>query len=498
MIVMKFGGTSVQDAGAITRVGRIVRGRLKQGPVVVVSAMAKVTDQLQAMGRDAAAGHLEAALERARALRHRHEETAADLLPRRRLQPLLPDLHRRFDELETLLRGIAAVGELTPRTSDYVLSFGELLSSAIVAAAFSASGMDAVLVDSRECVVTDAQHTRAVPLFRETNERLVTRVRPLVEAGKVPVMAGFIGATVEGTTTTVGRGGSDFSAAIVGAALDCERIEIWTDVDGVKTTDPNLCVEARRLDEISFDEAAEMAFFGAKVLHPATLVPAMQKNIPVYVLNSLNPRSKGTCVRAHTQPSRSKVKAITAKKGLTIINITAARHFNAHGFLHDVFQRFKNHQIQVDIVATSEVSVSVTVDSKLHIGALVEDLRQFTDVDIEPNKAIVCVIGEDLRGTPGMLAKVFTAIRDINVRMVSQGSSEINISFVIEESDVPEAVRRLHRLLFAPARRKANAKVKLGPEVTAAAARASAAVNSLVFRSDEDDLAGLSCGIRGD
>ncbi len=495
MIVMKFGGTSVEDAAAIRRVGRIVQGRLPQAPVVVVSALAKVTDQLQAMGRAAIAGRLDEAQTLAQELRRRHQDTAAQLLPRRRLEPLLAELTRRFDELEMLLRGIAAVGELSPRTTDYVLSFGELLSSGIVAAAFAARGIKSALVDSRECIVTDAQHTRAVPLFAPTNERLVARLRPLLEAGEVPVMAGFIAATAEGVTTTVGRGGSDFSAAIVGAALDAERIEIWTDVDGVKTTDPNLCVDARRLDEISFDEAAEMAFFGAKVLHPATLVPAMQKNIPVYVLNSRNPRGKGTCVRAHTQPARSKVKAITAKKGLTIINITAARHLNAHGFLHDVFQQFKKHQVQVDIVSTSEVSVSVTVDSKLQVGGLLEDLRQFTDVEVEPNKAIVCVIGEDLRGTPGMLAKVFTAIRDINVRMVSQGASEINISFVIEESDVPEAVRRLPRLLFAPSRRQANGKVKLSSESTAAHARASAGLEPLVF-SDDDDLAGLSCGIR--
>jgi aspartate kinase len=355
-------------------------------------------------------------------------------------------LGENFDSLDDLLRGIHAVCELSPRTTDYVLSFGEVLSSALVNAGFAARGIPAALVDSRQCLVTDAQHTRAVPQFELTNPRMAERLAPLLEAGRVPVMGGFIAATADGITTTIGRGGSDFSAAIVGAAIDAQRIEIWTDVDGIKTTDPNLCPQARRLAEVSFDEAAEMAFFGAKVLHPATLLPAMQKNIPVYVLNSHNPSSRGTCVRTHARRAKGEITAISAKKNMTIINVRAGRMLVTHSFLHDVFEVFKRHQISVDTVSTSEVSVSMTVDSKLDLSRVLDDLRTFTDVETETGKAIVCVIGENLRGTHGMLAKVFGAITDVNVRMVSQGSSEINISFVIEEKDVPEAVRRLHHL----------------------------------------------------
>jgi aspartate kinase len=448
MIVMKFGGTSVEDAMAIDRVAGIVRGRLQQKPVVVVSALARVTDKLQTMARAATVDDLDSALSLSSSSRERHQRLAAELLPAPDYEQLRPVLTEKFDQLDNLLRGIAAVGELSLRTTDYVLSFGEVLSSIITSACFTARGMQAALVDARECIVTDSQHTRAAPIFEATNAKLAARLQPLLDAGSVPVMGGFIGATAEGVTTTIGRGGSDFSAAIVGAALGAARIEIWTDVDGMKTTDPNLCPDARRLAEVSFDEAAELAFFGAKVLHPATVLPAMQKNIPVYVLNSRNPRSQGTCIRAHARPSRTTIKAIAAKKNMTIVNVRAARMLMTYGFLHDVFQVFKRHQVAADTVSTSEVSVSLTVDSKLDIRGVLADLRKFTDVETEPGKAIVCVVGDNLRGTPGTLALVSNAMGDINIRMVSQGASEINISFVIAEKDVPEAVRRLHRLIL--------------------------------------------------
>lgn len=449
MIVMKFGGTSVEDAPAIDRVSAIVRGRAADRPVVVVSAMARVTDQLHTMGRAAAAGDLESALKLARSLRERHQQTAAELVGAKRFGHLRPELSETFDHLDELLRGIAAVGELSVRTADYVLSFGELLSSSIVNAAFTARAMNSVLVDSRECIITDAQHTHAVPQFEETNARTAARLGPLLEAGRIPVMGGFIAATKEGVTTTVGRGGSDFSAAIMGAALDAERIEIWTDVDGMKSTDPNLCPDARRLDEVTFDEAAEMAFFGAKVLHPATLLPAVQKNIPVYVLNSRNPKGKGTCIRQECSgPCRPEFKAIATKK-VSIISVTAEHMLEAHGFLHDVFQVFKKHHVPVDIVSTSEVSVSLTVDAKLDTAALEADLRNVAEVEVEREHAIVCVI-HSLRGVSGTLAKTFAALGDVNVRMVSQGASEINISFVIQAEDVPTAVRRLHALIVNP------------------------------------------------
>ncbi len=449
MIVMKFGGTSVEDASAIARVAEIVCGRLPRKPLVVVSALAKVTDQLLACARAAGSGDREKALELSRALRERHYNVAGELLGTGVFTQFHSELESEFNSLDELLSGVSAVGELTPRTMDNVASYGERISSKIVSAAFSARCMDTELVDAREVMITDNRHTHAIPQFDIINDRLSGRVRPLLENGRVPVMGGFIGATLEGTPTTIGRGGSDFTAAIVGAGLAAELIEIWTDVDGMLTTDPALCSEARRIKVISFDEAAELAYFGAKVLHPATLVPAIEKNIPVQVLNSHNPTNQGTRIISRAPHCRNAIKAIAAKKRITIVDVVAARMLMAHGFLRSIFEVFDRHRCPVDVVSTSEVSVSLTVDSNEAIPAIAADLEHLAYVKYEGRKAIVCLVGENIRGTHGIAARVFSAISDINVRMISQGASEINITFVIEEDDVPEAVRRLHQEFFS-------------------------------------------------
>ncbi len=449
MIVMKFGGTSVENAAAIERAAAIVRERLPQKPVVIVSALAKVTDQLVAMSRAAGAGERERALELARSLRERHYTTAGELLGTGLFTRIHAELESHCDALEELLRGIAAVGELTPRTQDNVLTFGERLSSTIVTAALGARAVPARLVDARQAIVTDATHTRAVPLFDETNDRLRAHVGPLVCDGCVPVLGGFLGATREGVPTTLGRGGSDFSAAIVGAGLGAERIDIWTDVDGMMTTDPSLCPEARRIKVLSFDEAAELAYFGAKVLHPATLLPAVQKNIPVYILNSRNPQCEGTRIATRAPRCANTFKAIAAKKRITMVDVAAPRMLLAHGFLRSIFEVFDRHRCAVDMVSTSEVSVSLTVDSNEAIPAIAADLGKIADVKYEGRKAIVCLVGENLRSTPGIAAAVFGAIPDVGVRMISQGASEINLSFVIDEDAVPGVVRRLHEKFFA-------------------------------------------------
>jgi aspartate kinase len=449
VIVMKFGGTSVEDATAIDRVASIIKARLHEHPFVVVSAMAKVTDQLLAMAAAAGHGEREYALDICRSLRERHYNTAGELLGTGLHTELHRELGSEFDALEELLRGIAAVGELTPRTSDYVVSYGERLSSLIATSAFLAREMPATLVDARQVLITDAQHGRAVPQVDEINDRLQDRVQPLIDQGRVPIMGGFIGATREGVTTTIGRGGSDFSAALVGAGLNAERIEIWTDVDGMKTTDPRICPDARRIKVISFEEAAELAYFGAKVLHPATVLPAVEKNIPLLVLNSRNASNEGTRILSRTPRSRSIFKAIAAKNRITIIEIVAARMLMAHGFLAKVFDIFARHRCAVDVVSTSEVSISLTVDSNEAIPQIAADLEQLAFVKYSGRKAIVCLVGENIRETAGVAAQVFDAIRDINVRMISQGASEINLTFVIDEADVPEAVRRLHARFFA-------------------------------------------------
>jgi aspartate kinase len=447
---MKFGGTSVEDAVAIKRTATIVAARLGHKPVVVVSALARVTDSLLAMAKAAAEGSLPDALKTLRQLKQRHLSVLAGLAKGKIEADAKADIQLHFDSMQQVLRGVAALGELSPRTLDNFVSFGELLSSRIVTAAFQSHGLDAVPADSRQCIVTDDNFTRALPLFDQTNDRLREVVKPLLSEGKVPVMAGFLAATQEGIPTTLGRGGSDFSAAIVGAALSASRIEIWTDVEGMMTTDPRICPEAQRIDAIGFDEASELAYFGAKVLHPATLIPAVEKNIPVFVLNSRNPQSKGTCIRARAPKSRTPFRAIAAKKGVKVINVRSPRMLMAHGFLRGLFDIFDRHAISADLVSTSEVSVSIAFDGSRDVSAAVEELKRLGKVEVEERKAIICLVGENVRGKVGMAASVFAAAAraNINLHMISQGASEINISFVVEESDVTEAVRQLHKHFF--------------------------------------------------
>jgi aspartate kinase len=453
MVIMKFGGTSVQDAAAIGRVAEIVRSRRAQHPVVVVSAFAKVTDQLVMMGQQATSGDAEASLQLLEGLRVRHLDTAQELLGEKGLAKIEGKLQATFAQAEAFLKGLAAIRELSPRSSDQMLSFGELLSSEIVAAALAVRGLDTVWVDSRKCVVTDAKHTRALPLADETRAQAQKHLAPLVRAGRIPVMGGFIAATGEGVTTTLGRGGSDFSAAIVGAALDAESIEIWTDVEGMMTTDPRLCPDARTIRHISFNEAAELAYFGAKVLHPATLLPAIQQDIPVFVLNSGNAKSKGTRITAQAPRGRDTFRAITAKTGVSLVNVVASRGVMVHGFLRSVFEALDRYAASVDLVAISEVSMSFTMDSKRLPAALLADLERIADVTCEGQQAIICLVGEDIHGKPGIAASVFETVASaqVNIRMISQGASEINISFVIRERDVPRVVQHLHARFFTHA-----------------------------------------------
>jgi aspartate kinase len=448
---MKFGGTSVEDAKAMERTAAIVRGRRERGleAVVVVSAMAKVTDQLlaaaAAAGRDDRAG----ALAISARLRHRHIDTLADLLDGEGFVRLQPAINHEFDALDDLLRGIAAVGELTARTSDLVVSFGERLSSRMVAAAFEQRGLNGTHVDARTCIVTDAHYGKAVPQEGAIEEKLAELVLPLIEAGRTPVMGGFIGATAEGITTTLGRGGSDYTAALVGGGMHAGAIEIWTDVNGIMTTDPRICPDALRVKTISFEEAAELAYFGAKVLHPATILPAVQKSIPVWVLNSRNAENEGTKITALAPKCASPFKSIAAKKRLTIIDVVASRMLMSHGYLKAVFDVFDKYKCAIDMVSTSEVSISLTVDSNEKLPEICAELGKIADVKYEGRKALVCLVGEDIRGYSGIAGRVFNAVSHINVRMISQGASEINMSFMIDEEDVEEAVRSLHKQFFA-------------------------------------------------
>ena len=451
LVVMKFGGTSVEDPAAIGRTAAVVAGRVAAGkkPVVVVSAMAKVTDQLLRSAAAAAAGDRTGALAISSRLRARHRDTATSLVKdEATLAALLDFIDQKFDSLDEVLRGLSAILELTPRISDLIVSYGERLSSKIVTAAFCERGVTAAHVDARDVVITDSQYGKATVIEPVLDKRAGEILRPLVNQHKVPVMGGFIASNEAGITTTLGRGGSDFTGALIGGALNAEAIEIWTDVDGIMTADPRVCPEALRVKVISFEEAAELAYFGAKVLHPATILPAVKKNIPVFVLNSRNAACEGTRITSLAPHCKSPFKSIAVKKRLSIIDVLANRLQMSHGYLKNVFEVFDKYQCAVDMVSTTEVAVSLTVDSGARISEIVAELSQFADVKCEGKKALVCMVGEDIRGQNGIAAQVFSAIRHINMRMISQGASEINMSFMIEEEDADEAVHALHAAFF--------------------------------------------------
>jgi aspartate kinase len=297
-------------------------------------------------------------------------------------------------------------------------------------------------------IVTDRRHTQAAPLFDQTYARLAATVPPLAAQGVV-VMGGFIGATEDGVTSTLGRGGSDYTASLVGAGIGAAEIQIWTDVDGMLTADPTILPGGHRVKSISFAEAAELAYFGAKVLHPASVLPAVEKNIPVLILNSRRPEVSGTRIVAETVPCANAVKSIACKRGITLVNIRSTRMLMAHGFLHRIFEVFDRHQTAVDMVSTSEVSVSLTIDNPARLEAICAELGGFAEVDTEAGQAIVCLVGENIRHTPGVSARVFGALGGINVRMISQGASRVNLSFVIADEDLRRAVEALHSDLFA-------------------------------------------------
>jgi aspartate kinase len=435
MIVMKFGGTSVEDAAAMDRSANIVGQQLSRKPFVVVSALGGATNNLLEAGTLAARGEAAKAMALADRLEKRHTE-------------LLPPTGEYFVRLRELLKALNAIGEFSPRTQDLVASYGEALSSLIFVDRMRKLGFDAVHVDARQCMITDDHFGKASPLMDLTTDRLEKAARPHLNAGRVLVMGGYIGSTAAGVTTTLGRGGSDYSAAIAGAALNAEEIQIWTDVDGMMTTDPRIVPNACKVREISFDEASELAYFGAKVLHPLTVLPAVEKNIPVYILNSRKPTGTGTRITREARPCRNLIKSIAVKRDITVLTVSSSRMLMAHGFLKALFDVFDRHRTSVDMVATSEVSVSLTLDNVSSLDAIVEDLRQLGEVQITSKAALICLVGNNLKYTPGVARRAFGSLSDINILMVSHGASNINFSFIVDEKDATTTIQRLHADFF--------------------------------------------------
>jgi aspartate kinase len=448
VIVLKFGGTSVGDAEAIARTGRIVATRLDRGPIVVVSALAGVTNGLIAIAEQAAKGHLIGAVRAVEELRERHLQQVDALLGTSdEAADTAAEISAMIDELAHLAEALATLGDLTPRSLDAITSYGEKMSSIICAAAFRRQGLPAVHVDACEVMITDAQFSRAEPQSEEIAVACRAHVIPHVRDGRVPVMGGFIGsAKGSGITTTLGRGGSDYSASLFGAAVQAEAIEIWTDVDGMLTADPRVVPNARLISQIAFDEASELASFGAKVLHPNTIAPAVRLGIPVYVLNSRRPEGTGTKITFEA-PKRP-VSAIAGKNKVSLVKVGSPRMLLTEGFLRSLFEIFERHHTSVDVVATSEVSVSLTVDDASRLEAIVGDLRALGDVSVERNRGIVAVVGGAIAEGGGAMARALGALGDTTVHMLSLSATGINLTMVVDDDQVNPAMQRLHAAFF--------------------------------------------------
>jgi len=447
-IVMKFGGTSVADAAAFENVARIVAAERESSPVVVVSAMSGVTDSLLAATTTAIEGNVNDAIASLEKTLQRHGAVAKQLLPELEAEKFVDEVNSSAKRITCLLQALKTESN-HKQIQDGVVSFGETLSSTLLAAVMNQRGVAARQVDARRCIITNEEYTCAAPLIAETFASCQKELRPLPDDNVVPVLGGFIAAALNGATTTLGRGGSDYTAALVGAALSANEIQIWTDVTGVLTADPRVVPEAQTIDRLSYSEAAELAYFGAKVLHPKTIQPAIESCIPVRICNSRAPHERGTLVGPETETSSRTLKAIAHKSGVTTVQITSARMLGAYGFLRALFEVFEKHRTVVDVVTTSEVSVSLSLDDAERLPQIVEELEQLGTVRVEKGRAIICVVGEGLRGTPGVAAKVFSTISDINVTLISQGASSINFTFAIEEQRMHEAVRRLHAAFFS-------------------------------------------------
>ncbi len=439
MIVLKFGGTSVGNAEGIRRVGSIIRSCLDSDPFVVVSAVGGVTDRLFELRDLSLGGQLwEESFEALCAI---HRGILSELgLDEGLVDGLLA-------ELNTLLAELSSAGECTAKSLDHLVSFGERMSAPIVAAHLQAEGLTSQAVDAFDAgMVTDSRHQRARPL-----DDVNTRIRQACEQFEgVVVATGYIARDEEGNITTLGRGGSDYSASIFGSALGAEEIQIWTDVDGVMTADPRIVPAASPLKTLSFEEAAELAFYGARVIHPATMIPAVDGNIPIRVLNTHHPDFPGTIILGSLGEDDRGVKSITSKSHVSVVNVVAPRMLDQYGFLARVAEVFKLQEVIVDMIATSEISIAFTTQRGENLDSAIAELEEFSEVEVYHDMEQVSVVGEEIRARIGFAEEVFSVLRDleINVELISFGATRINLSFLVGAGHAGEVVRVLHERLF--------------------------------------------------
>jgi aspartate kinase len=448
MIVMKFGGTSIQDAVSIRRVCQIVLENRRRHPVVVNSAMGKTTRNLLKIGQLAAGGDSARAQEELKALVAYHQQIIEELWPNSGDGPLLIRLESFYTELFQLKEGVAVLRDLTPRSQDKFLAYGELIATTIIAAALRSAGADAVWCDARELIVTDDRFTGAAPIQALTYSNLKQSIIPLVNNNQVPVIQGYIGSTRDGATTTLGFEGSDFTAALVGAALDAEDVQIWKDVPGVMTADPEIYSDPWTVKRISFEEAAEITFFGAKVLHPSSIAPARQKNIPVHVLNSKQPENRGTELSAEGIISKYPVKSITYKRPVILLVLRNIHYLPFQDYFKMVFDVLDRERLIPYLVNIAQGSVKMVLNTAANLQHLIDDLGQWVQIDMIPNKATVTLVGQALIEHPDIAGRILKCLDEIQLDLISHGASDMNSTVVMNADRVETAVDRLHREFF--------------------------------------------------
>lgn len=443
--VMKFGGTSIEDGLAFERVAHIVNSSKRERPVVVVSAMSRVTDALLSSLQTAASGEISLALNSIDEHLERHLQVTSSLGATARADILLL-IESVRQEIAELLQAVAVSRTTSSRLQDIIASYGERLSASLLASVLAEHGLPASYVDARRCILTNEEHGKATPLLKETRERTRAELEPLLRAERVPVLGGFIAASMGGMTTTMGRGSSDYTATLVSATLGARETQIWTDVNGVLTADPRLIETARTVPQLSYGEAAELARFGVKVLHPKMIQPAAEHEIPVRICNSRAPGEVGTLICARTEAASGAVKVIAHKTGMTMVEVTSTPALIANGFLHAIRRIFDRHQTALDIVASSDVGVSLACEEISVLPLIVQDLQRVGSIEVRKDRAIICCVGDELQVAPSNAMKLFETLTDVDFTWHS--SSGNNFVLVVDEEHVGILIRRLHDAIF--------------------------------------------------
>jgi aspartate kinase len=446
---MKFGGTSVANFEAITRTISIVESKLSEKPIVVVSALSKVTDLLYKIADTAAIGNKPQVDELISDLRDRHISTASELLANddKTREEALSAVNKLIDDLASFVSAVCALGELTNRSKARIISTGEYLSSTIIYFTMNSKGIKTGFVNARDLMVTTDDHLKGEPINEEIIAKAPIVISKAYKGNQAVITQGFVSVTRSGEPAVLGRGGSDYSASLIGMAVDAKRIEIWTDVDGVRTCDPRKVSNTQSIEQISFEEAAEMAHFGAKVLHPLTMEPAIGKNIPIYVLNSMNPQGKGTVI-LRDEYIEDGVKALSFKQNIRLVNIFSTRMINTPGFLNKTFEIFGRHNVSVDFISTSEANISLTMEAGQNIETVIKELSAFATVKVEDDKSQISIIGKNITKINGMACDILNTLKGYRIYMISQGATDVNISFVVDRADLDNIINATHKHLF--------------------------------------------------